>query len=219
MTDRSKVEQKLIENIIRITCCFAITSNSCSTCREKGGGFPNCFPDVLDAHRRISRLLAGMRVSKTTIYYWDNACWSATYKAGWRKVEIQSIENKQEGKQMTPKRSKCPTCGKVSKRIIGGLGWYYCRNLSCNMTAYYDKQMSIVAAVSSRRRKEQMARYFSLKDAMPLLIKIECASKGILPALPAPRTNKYYCSRCESYHYIYSNIGNDHRDFKAEEAK
>mgnify|MGYP001600034643 CR=1 FL=1 len=64
-----------------------------------------------------------------------------------------------------------------------------------------------------------MARYFRLEDAMPLLSDIERASKGILPALPEPRTNKFYCSRCESYHYIYSNIGNDHRDFKAEESK
>ena len=58
-----------------------------------------------------------------------------------------------------------------------------------------------------------MARSFRLEDAMPLLTEIE---RGHQPLdLPPPKRKlTYFCGRCQRYHYIYSNIGNEHRDDK-----
>jgi len=30
---------------------------------------------------------------------------------------------------------------------------------------------------------------------------------------PQAKPLRYYCSKCECYHWIYSNIGNEHRDY------
>ena len=60
-----------------------------------------------------------------------------------------------------------------------------------------------------------MARYFRLSDAMPLLETILCAEKGITPQTSPTKPNKYFCGRCNQYHLIYSNIGNEHRDYIA----
>lgn len=37
---------------------------------------------------------------------------------------------------------KCPICGKIAKSIKGKkyVGWYYCNNPSCNMTAFEVKK-------------------------------------------------------------------------------
>ena len=50
-----------------------------------------------------------------------------------------------------------------------------------------------------------MARYFRLDD-----IKLKPKEPIIYPSKP----NRYFCILCDRYHLIYSNIGNEHRDYK-----
>jgi len=56
--------------------------------------------------------------------------------------------------------------------------------------------------------------YFKLSDAMPLLQEILLAEKGLSPELPPYKPDKFYCEKCKRYHLIYSNVGNDHRDYR-----
>lgn len=50
-----------------------------------------------------------------------------------------------------------------------------------------------------------MGRYLRLED-IKLRPRVET---------PKPiKSLKYYCAMCERYHWIYSNIGNEHRGYK-----
>jgi len=55
--------------------------------------------------------------------------------------------------------------------------------------------------------------YFKLSDAMPMLENILRAEKGEALVKPPHKPNRFFCERCRHYHLIYSNIGNDHRDY------
>ncbi len=57
-----------------------------------------------------------------------------------------------------------------------------------------------------------MARYFRLED-------IKMKPKEPVPIPPQKRKETYFCGKCERYHYIYSDIGNDHRDYKITKAE
>ena len=57
-----------------------------------------------------------------------------------------------------------------------------------------------------------MARYFRLEDAMPLLRTIEAANKDLVKV--EQKALRYHCEKCQRYHWVYSNIGNEHRDYR-----
>lgn len=48
---------------------------------------------------------------------------------------------------------------------------------------------------------------FKLKPRIPTSIPL------------AKHKHTYYCEQCKRYHYIYSNIGNAHRDYRVKEIK
>ena len=53
-----------------------------------------------------------------------------------------------------------------------------------------------------------MSRYLRLED-------FKLLPKEPVP-LPPQKPNRYFCEKCNRYHLIYSNIGNDHREYKLE---
>lgn len=52
-----------------------------------------------------------------------------------------------------------------------------------------------------------MARFLRLDD-------IRLKPRVSTPIPPPKREHTFYCEQCEKYHYEYSNVGNDHRDYK-----
>ena len=66
-------------------------------------------------------------------------------------------------------------------------------------------------------RKEKKGR---IKMARSLRLDDIKMKPRIPEPIPPPKHKlTYFCLLCNKYHYIYSNIGNDHRDYKITKAE